>query len=81
LLALWNEVELTLCDEPEIPFSIKEALYQVKALQNAIKHRDRPAGCASVLRAGNIGLEVSTMALASTAGVPEPGCARCVSGP
>jgi signal transduction histidine kinase len=34
------EVELDLCDEPGVPFAIKEALYRItqEALQNAVKH-------------------------------------------
>jgi PAS domain S-box-containing protein len=34
------EVELNLCDEPELPLTIKEALYRIaqEALQNVIKH-------------------------------------------
>jgi PAS domain S-box-containing protein len=34
------EVEVSLCDEPDLPFSVKEALYRVtqEALQNAVKH-------------------------------------------
>jgi PAS domain S-box-containing protein len=34
------EVELSLCDEPEIPLSIKEVLYRIaqEALHNAVKH-------------------------------------------
>jgi PAS domain S-box-containing protein len=34
------EIELSLCDEPDAPLSIKEALYRIaqEALQNAIKH-------------------------------------------
>jgi PAS domain S-box-containing protein len=34
------EVELKLCEEPDVPFSVKEALYRVaqEALQNAVKH-------------------------------------------
>ena len=34
------EVELHLCDEPDVPLPVKEALYRItqEALQNAIKH-------------------------------------------
>jgi len=38
------EVEVSLCDEPEVPLAVKEALYRIaqEALQNAVKHA-RPA--------------------------------------
>ena len=34
------EVELKLCEEPDAPYPVKEALYRIaqEALQNAIKH-------------------------------------------
>jgi signal transduction histidine kinase len=34
------EVELSLCDEPDVPLEVKEAVYRIaqEALQNAIKH-------------------------------------------
>jgi PAS domain S-box-containing protein len=34
------DVELDLCDEPDVPLSIKEALYRIaqEAMQNAVKH-------------------------------------------
>jgi signal transduction histidine kinase len=34
------EVELKLCEEPDVPYQVKEALYRIaqEALQNAIKH-------------------------------------------
>ena len=34
------EVELNLCDEPDVPLAVKEAVYRIaqEALHNAVKH-------------------------------------------
>ena len=55
------EVELTLCDEPDVPLPVKEAIYRIaqEALQNAVKHA-RSERLDVRLRCGeeSIGLEV-----------------------
>jgi signal transduction histidine kinase len=55
------EVHTDLCDEPELPFDIKEALYRVarEALHNAVKHaRARRVDVRLADQAGTIVLEV-----------------------
>jgi len=55
------EVELALCDEPDVPLPVKEAIYRIaqEALQNAVKHaRSERLDVRLSCEAESIGLEV-----------------------
>jgi len=55
------QIELSLCDEPDAPLAVKEALYRIaqEALQNAIKHaRPDRLDVRLVCEPGSLGLEV-----------------------
>ena len=55
------EVELKLCEEPDVPFPVKEALYRVaqEALRNAVKHaRPSRLGVRMICEEDDLWLEV-----------------------
>jgi signal transduction histidine kinase len=70
------EVHIDLCDEPALPFDIKEALYRIaqEALHNTVKHaRARRVDVRLAWQAGRIVLEVCDDGLGFDPMAPFPG--------